>query len=320
MNPERISSNKSRLNLLWLVAQIGLGAIFLVAIFWTNQIDVQALWEHLTHAALMPLLGGIAAFVVTIWLNSLRLRLLLGSTVPAPYLLGATFFQNAMLTLMPWRLGETGLPLLLRGQFGIPLLDTVTIIIATRMIDLGIVLGVALASAGRLGFSVGLETGYVLAIGIFLILIAGMTAARYGKLPFSVSLRLRILSPLRTLRGLVPFLVLSVGVFCGATIQSTLVLNAMSLDAPLIDVAILNAWGLLAALLPIHPPGGWGTMDSIQLAILLRLSYEPVSSSISILSAHLFYMVLITLGGYIGWLVTQSISSARRHSIDVIQV
>jgi uncharacterized membrane protein YbhN (UPF0104 family) len=96
---------------------------------------------------------------------------------------------------------------------------------------------------------------------------------------------------------------LSASVFILTTLQATFALRSMGLNITLTDAAILNAVTLVAAILPIHPPGGWGTVDSIQVTLLQRLNYEPELSAPVILATHGFYTLLVLAGGFVGWLI-----------------
>jgi uncharacterized membrane protein YbhN (UPF0104 family) len=108
-----------------------------------------------------------------------------------------------------------------------------------------------------------------------------------------------IVNPIRFLY----FILLSVAIFILSTFQSMFALHAFGLALSVTDAAVLNALTLLAALLPIHPPGGWGTIDSIQIVILYRLNYQPEQLAAVILAAHCFYTLVVLSGGTVGWIM-----------------
>src|SRR4029079_12618841 len=100
----------------------------------------------------------------------------------------------------------------------------------------------------------------------------------------------------------------SVAVFGASVLQSAFALRAFGLTIPLPEIAILNAVTLLVAVLPLHPPGGWGTIDFIQLLVLQRLNIQAQIATPAILVTHGFYTVLVLLGGAFGWLLCRTLS------------
>jgi uncharacterized membrane protein YbhN (UPF0104 family) len=182
-------------------------------------------------------------------------------------------------------------------------MNSVSSVVAIRCADLLIIAGVALIGIRRVGFEISLSRVlYGIGVAVVLLSIAEISARRlYGRTFFGTLSRgvPLLFKPSRL--GILLFL--SLVIFSLTTLQSMFALKAFGLATSFTDVAVLNGLTLLAALLPIHPPGGWGTMDSIQIAILQYLNYQPAQSGPVILAAHCFYTLLVFLGGCAGWFI-----------------
>jgi uncharacterized membrane protein YbhN (UPF0104 family) len=269
----------------------------------SSGLNVEQLAQRLNQASPVLLLLGILCFLLSMALGALRYHLFLPKSISLSYLFGTALLQNALLTFMPWRTGEISYPLLLRRDHNISVVSSTTAILAIRLTDLLVVLAVALVSGAKLGLDVYI--GVSIFVAVVVVGLSGLIALRlWGeKAPARLQKLVAALAPLYGFRNLIRFLALSAAVFAATTMQSTFILRAMGFDIALIDVATLNALGLLVGLLPIHPPGGWGTIDTVQVLILERLGYNAKIALIAILAAHSFYTMLIFVGGVIGWLI-----------------
>jgi hypothetical protein len=302
-NSIKITKHRTIIRWLGLCAQCILGIALLRWIMLANHIDGGEFVQRLAQTSFVPLGLSVGCFALAMYLGALRYRLFLPAIVPTSYLIGTTLLQNALLTFIPWRLGEVSYPLLLRRDFQVPLAHSSAVIIVLRLIDLLIVCSVALLGGKQLGLDLrwaGVALGCItLAIGV--------TSVVLYRWPSAVPMWLRSLVTTFVALGqpkrLARFTLLSLGIFATTTLQSTLILQAVAFPITIPDVAVLSAISLLAALLPIHPPGGWGTMDSIQVAILGRLGYQASLSLPAILAAHTWFTLLIFVGGIIGWLL-----------------
>jgi hypothetical protein len=283
--------------------QFALGGVLLWFIVERVSIDWRSFGKIFAHASFIHLSWAIACFALSILLKPLQYSLLLPIPIRKNYMLGVILSQHALLTFLPWRLGEISLPVLLRQDQNVPLVNSISSVVAIRCGDLLIIAGVALVGIQRLGFEIGPST-IVWGIGAAAVLltVAEITSRRLHGLSF-----LRILTtavqPLFKLSCFGTLLFLSLAIFFLSTLQSMFALRAFGLAMSFGDVAVLNALTLLAALLPIHPPGGWGTIDSIQIVILQYLNYRPEQSGPVILAAHCFYTLVVFLGGCAGWAI-----------------
>jgi uncharacterized membrane protein YbhN (UPF0104 family) len=246
---------------------------------------------------------AVSCFALSNILKSVQCLVLLSPPVSSGYMAGVILSQNALLTFLPWRMGEIRFPILLRQDHNIPISKSVSSLIAIRSLDLLVVVIVATIGSQKLGFQISLSNIF-LAIGIVVTLVGAFDFAlrRLRGRTFLKSL-VDLIEPTRNPMRLGSVLVLSIGIFSLSTLQSTFALQALGLAVSLSDVALLNALTLLAALLPIHPPGGWGTIDSIQIAILHHLNYQPEHSVPVVLAAHCFYTLLVLSGGIFGWIL-----------------
>lgn len=286
-----------------LLLQVLLGGLALVWIASLNHLEIDRVVLHLQQIDWRLLLAGVGCFVATMLLTAWRYYLFLPAHIPYRYLVGVVFFQNALLTFVPLRMGEVGYPWLLRRDFNIPLASSTGVIVSIRMTDLAVVLAVALAGSPLLQFGANWLISGVLGLILFAGALSVLWLRWRWRVPALVQTFVVAVRPLRQPGRLLRFMALSVVVFGVTTVQSKLVFQSLALDLPVGSVAVLNALTLLAALLPIHPPGGWGTIDSVQTLIISRLGYDPAQALPAILATHSIYTVIILGGGLVGWLL-----------------
>lgn len=287
-----------------LAAQIFVGGLLL---WWLSQafdIDPGRLVERVVASDYLALTLSVLCFVLTMVCAAARYRLFLPAHIGTGYMIGVALMQQAFLSFLPLRLGEVSYPIALRRDYAIPLLRSAAMLMAVRLADLGLMLGIALAASIRLGIDVRLVTallGFGAALGA-----AGLCAlwylARDRLVGVGRSLT-ALVQPLRERRRLTAFLVLTAANIVFTTLQTSLILHALGLPLALLDVAAFNAISLLFALLPIHPPGGWGTTDTLQIFLLERLGHDAAVAAPIILAAHSLFTLLFALGGLIGWFI-----------------
>jgi uncharacterized membrane protein YbhN (UPF0104 family) len=291
----------------WLI-QIGIGLALLWWIAQWSNIDFEQLWLALRGASFLNLTLAIIFFVISIHLKTIQFQTCIGLTDLKMSLFGLFLVQNALVTILPWRIGEIGLPLLLVRSQNIPLTKSVSGIVIIRVVDLLIIALVAAIGSTSLGIDASRKTLAILLV----ILIIGFSAAR---LIFQRFLSLKIASAMSAIVACIPNSItlgkvglVSAAVFGASVLQSAFALRAFGLTIPLPEIAILNAVTLLVAVLPLHPPGGWGTIDFIQLLVLQRLNIQAQIATPAILVTHGFYTVLVLLGGAFGWLLCRKLS------------
>jgi uncharacterized membrane protein YbhN (UPF0104 family) len=309
---ERIGGKRARLVsplkvTRWLI-QIGIGLALLWWIVQWSRIDFEQLWLALRRASFLNLTFAIIFFLISIHLKTIQFQTCIGLNDLKTSLFGLFLVQNALVTILPWRIGEIGLPLLLLRSQNTPLTKSVSGIVIIRVVDLIIIALVAAIGSTSLGIDVSRETLAILVI----ILIMVFSAAR---LIFQRFLSLKIARVISTIVACIPnpitlgkVSLVSAAVFAASVLQSAFALRAFGLTIPLPEIAILNAVTLLVAVLPLHPPGGWGTIDFIQLLVLQRLNIEAQLATPAILVTHGFYTVLVLLGGAFGWLLCRKLS------------
>jgi uncharacterized membrane protein YbhN (UPF0104 family) len=281
---------------------VGIGLVWWM-VAWFN-IDGKRFVQAFRQASFMPLVLAMLCFAFSILLKSRQYLFVFSASLPKGYITGIILSQNALLTFLPWRMGELALPFLLRRDLHIPVAKSMASLIAIRGVDLSIVIIVGLILGRRLGFQMNLtQLGLVIGVALILLSLLGIVSRR---LRGQTLLWEAAGAAVKCLRSPVRFsclLLFSIGIFCLSTLQSMLTLQGFGLSISLYQIAWLNALTLLLALIPIHPPGGWGTMDSIQIATLHYFNYPAEDSAPIILAAHCFYTVLISLGGMLGWIL-----------------
>ena len=104
----------------WLI-QIGIGLALLWWIVQWSKIDFEQLWLALSRASFLNLTLAVIFFVISMHLKTIQFQTCIGLTDLKRSLFGLFLVQNALLTILPWRIGEIGLPLLLLRNQNIPL-------------------------------------------------------------------------------------------------------------------------------------------------------------------------------------------------------
>ncbi len=299
---KRIKGN-SALRGLGIIVQISVGLVLLLWLVRSNDIQFSEFLQRITQASIIPLILGIACFASVMALAALRYSLFLPAYIPNRYLFSLSLFQTAWLTFLPWRLGEISYPLMLQRDFGHSIKRSATSIFVIRMFDLLILFAVALIGSERYNLLFDPPNflgGSVLIICCVVVLGALVWRPKIRSLYGTIR---RVATGFLRDAQLAKLIIYSLAIFALSSLQSMFVLKAVALDIRLLDIAYLNAFTLLSALIPVHPPGGWGTIDSIQILLLGRLGYSPAVIVTPILAAHAFYSVLILAGGMSGWLL-----------------
>jgi uncharacterized membrane protein YbhN (UPF0104 family) len=288
---------------LLLFLQCVAGVLLLWWIVTARGVDIKQITDRFTLASIGPFVLGLLCFLAAMWQMALRYRLFPALSLSIPYLLSITLVQNALLTFVPWRAGEVGYPFFLRVDHNIPVASSIAAILAIRLADTLIVVIVALAGASRFGldlFRAGIVLAGIILLGILAVFFLPLWRKRA---PAWIQALASTLQSLREPSRLVGFTLLSIGIFVATSLQSALILRAVALPIRLSDAALFSALTVLAALLPIHPPGGWGTIDSIQIWLLGQIGHSPEVSASAILAAHSVYTLLILSGGFGGWIL-----------------
>jgi len=286
----------------WMV-QFGLGVLLLWWIVTSVNLDSKQLVQIFAQASLFQLTLAALCFAISMIMKAIQYHILLPPATSSIYLTGVSLSQTALLTFLPWRIGEVSFPLLLRKDYNVPITISMSLLLVIRLVDLLIVVTVSLVSSRKLGLNIhwaAIIFGIAAAVALFFVL---NFIRRRVRAAASLRAIIVALEPHCNVFRFGNLLLLSIGIFVTTTLQSTFALQAMGLAVTFPDIAFLNAVSLLAAVLPIHPPGGWGTIDSIQIVILQNLHYDPGVSAPVILATHCFYTLLILVGGVIGWLL-----------------
>ena len=291
----------------WLI-QIGIGLALLWWIVQWGKIDFEQLWLALSRASFLNLILAIIFFVISIYLKTIQFQTCIGLSDLKTSLFSLFLVQNTLVTILPWRIGEIGLPLLLLRSQNIPLTKSVSGIVIIRVVDLMIIVLVAAIGSTDLGIDISWKTLAILLVILAMVFsVARLIFQRISSLRMARAIR-AIVTAIPNSMTLGKITMLSAAVFGASVLQSAFSLRAFGLTIPLPEIAILNAVTLLVAVLPLHPPGGWGTIDFIQLLVLQRLNIQPQIATPVILVTHGFYTLLVLLGGAFGWLLCRKLS------------
>jgi uncharacterized membrane protein YbhN (UPF0104 family) len=281
--------------------QLGIGVVFVWWIFrWAN-LDFKHLWLAIRDASLLNLVFAVCFFVCSTALKTIQLQTCLPLSGTKRCAFGLILLQNAFLTILPFRIGEISLPLLLMRSQNLPLTNIVSSILIIRIIDLLVITVTAAVGAVMFGIILSLKT-----LGISVVVCCILVGA--AKLIFKKFMTSKAMQTISLVVACLPNLATlgkislgSTAVFGFSVLQSAFALQAFGLTIPISEVAFLNAVSFLLAVIPFHPPGGWGTVDLVQVIVLRRLNIQPEVATPVILVTHGFYTVLFFLGGVSGW-------------------
>lgn len=302
---------RSHRRLFFFIFQLVIGALAFFIIIHFTQVDFSDLKLRFENISWNWLALGVFFFFISMIIIALRYKTLIEDPqISLAYWFGLSLFMNSILTFVPFRIGELGFPYLLLKDQKVNLRTSLSVLIFVRIIDFLIVI-----LAGLWGFYyLHLDIDWYMILERWPLLIIALSI--FGTLLWVIgkepSLRTRLTSELIKWRDYFSSLILNIGkllstiilstsYFFIVSLQSLCILTAMGLHISLTHVITLSVITILASLLPIHPPGGWGTIDSIQILILSLLGYSLLVSS-TILSAHLVYSLLILFGGIVGWI------------------
>ena len=290
-----------------LILQIGIGIFSIYWVIRWGNISFDQILQRSTRVSYLPLILGVGLFILTTILSALRYSLLLQNKISFRYLTGLYLFQNVMLTITPWRIGEISFPVLLKKDYGINLIKSGSVLILIRIVDFVLLVSIVIISGYRIAIPFAWIWIPIIAI-IFVIMI--VLLANNKLLQVSIFERIKIewntLEPYRNARNIIVLFALSVAIVVSITMQTWFILRSVSFRIDLFDVLLFNAITLLASVLPIHPSGGWGTIDSIQSIVLTTMGYETQAAVTAILIAHTIYTMMILGGGVLGWLIRRS--------------
>jgi len=293
---------------IWFLIQIALVILAFYWVFISSDISFTQLVDRATHIALLPLFLGILFFVLNALINALRYSLLLPEGISMRYLTGVFLFQNTLITFIPWRVGEAGYPILLYRDHDIGLTKSISVLLLIRLLDMLIFMGIVFFLGGyRLSLPVAWIWAAMIAVAAGCVLLYLLN--RKLKIPVVKDLIHRareVLLSLRGARSVICILGLSFALVLTTSLQVWSILRSISFHMNYLDVIVFNAVTMLASVLPVHPPGGWGTIDSIQSITLTTMGYQMSEAVTSVLVAHSIYSVLIFAGGLAGWILRKN--------------
>ena len=226
--------------------------------------------------------------------------------------------HNVLNHLLPARVGEVSLPVLLRQQFAVDLMRGSAALVWLRVLDLHCLLVLALC-AGILssGFMPSLEFMNQHSIGAGI----AVSLAGFAALPIVAFLLLRSdrWQPLvqskrvnslseRLLAGIPSsYREFFVSWFWTWITWLVKLLTLAWLLSELLDLSLGAAavgvtGGELTAILPVHAPGGFGTYAAGVVAALLPFSVDSAAAFAAAAITHIFLFSAALLSGWLGWL------------------
>lgn len=269
----------------WL-PRIALAALITAAslahVLWIG--DPQAYLTVLRQADAALLLAAAAVLATAYMLRAFRVAIVLGAP-PARSLLRISVLHNLLSTVLPMKLGEAALPLLLRRGHMTPLSSGVGVLLGVRLFDmlaLAVVAGSVLATGGgRLGPLVAWPAALLAAAGVALVLALPRLSAvadrliawigrRWPRLAgFAVQVSASALNATGR-RGLL-LLVLSAAAWCCVLLAFYLAGRAFGLSATPAESALATSAAAFAFALPINGLAGIGPVQLTWAGVMAGL-------------------------------------------------
>ena len=226
----------------WTV-QFVLGVLLLWWIFTSVNLDGKQLVQIFTQASFFPLTLAALCFAISMIIKALQYHILLPPATSNVYLTGVALSQTALLTFLPWRIGEVSFPLLLRKDYNIPIMSSMSLLLVIRLVDLLIVVTVALMGSRKLGLNIhwaAIVLGIAAAVALFFVL---KSMGRRARAPASLRAIIVALEPHCNAFRFGNLLLLSIGIFINhAPIHFRLASYGLAVTLP--DIAFLNAVSL----------------------------------------------------------------------------
>ncbi|MBP1852432.1 lysylphosphatidylglycerol synthase domain-containing protein [Rhizobium halophytocola] len=226
--------------------------------------------------------------------------------------------HNVLNIMLPFRSGETSFPLLMRSEFGVPLLHGTSALLVMRLLDLH-----ALLAAGGLGLVAQADLA-PWAVALWLLFLVAPIPAFLAKEPVLGLLRPRLSGKLgRILAGIEDGLPKSLGGLVAAWLVTVVNWGTKMLVFAwvlgLMGVAPLSATfggaigGELASVLPFHAPGGVGTYPAGIVAGAVALGAERGQAAMASLArASINLHLLIVLSALLGAGLSLGLNEIRR--------
>ncbi|MAI16025.1 MAG: hypothetical protein CMP94_01410 [Gammaproteobacteria bacterium] len=300
---------------------IALGYCVLIEV-WLGWVAVLAPLFGLPTLLLVQML---ALLVLTYIVRALRLYSYFFSDIKRRFglTLAIMLTHNLFNHLLPARLGEASLPLLLRRHVDVDLLRGTSALLWFRFLDFHTLVSLALVAVFFVPESAQLLNGFflfadslgavlLLIIGVFLFIPLGMyllARRRHGALseqdPGWHKLLSRLLSGLPErmtdfwLSWMWTWLTWLVKLLALAWLLANLL--SISWAAALLGVS----GGELTAVLPIHAPGGFGTYASGIVGALVPFDTDLDATLIAAANTHLVLFSAALVSGVAGWLLLQ---------------
>ena len=284
-------------------------------------VDLSALRGDLASLKLPLVVLGFGVLGLNYLLRAWRFRLLLGlDRVQAKGLFGIVCLYATLNYLMPARLGEFSLPVLLKQVSGHQYSVGAASLIAARALDLFAV--AALFPLALLASHAALPTWVVHAGVVFVVFsgagVAGLLLYLRGHNPQPQQphlsrdrLRQRLwafmtrvtvaLSLMARQRSLIGSALLSLGIWLCIAFNFFLILAAAELDVPFIAAFVVTVVMIPLSFVPAQGFANVGSHEAAWLTVLVAMGFAPELAARATLLSHLILLAYVLLMGGIGW-------------------
>ncbi|MFH1072205.1 MAG: lysylphosphatidylglycerol synthase transmembrane domain-containing protein [Nanoarchaeota archaeon] len=327
----RAHSASKRIFTKWRVLQLAFSLILaaLLIYFLVSKISLTEAFTVLGNISLSWLLVAFLLYIFTTWLKGIRWRVILKNVISLKDSFSMMGFSSMFINLLPFRLGEFGMPYLLKKK-GIKLRNSLSYLIILRLFDF-----VSLVILFFLGLLLVGEAfrlpplAYILIIIAFVLMIFALFAIIFfpaqllgilkrilsrivplntknsacAKFLFKAELVSQEMAHLQKATILVNLFFLSLITWFLGVINLQIFLVSMGIAFPFTKTLLAITFQVLLSNLPIQGLAGFGTYEGFWALGFVLLGMDKSTAIISGLNSHLLLLLMTIILGIFGWLL-----------------
>ena len=277
---------------------------------------------------------GLGVLAMNYWLRAWRFRLLLERGKHIPGLFGVVYLYATLNYMIPARLGELSLPLLLNKVSGQRYSEGTASLIAARALDLvalAVLFPVALLASYPVLPGWARQVGLVFTLASILSMASLVWYLRTRK-PRQVQsdtsngvtivARLRLFSSqvLNRLTAILkqgrlpPLAPISVGVWLGISLSSFVILRAIGLELPFIAAFVVTILMLPLSFLPAQGFANLGIHEAAWLIGLTAMAVPAEVAARATLLSHMILLGYVMVMGGLGWTLAMLVRTRSPHA------
>jgi uncharacterized membrane protein YbhN (UPF0104 family) len=245
-----------------------------------------------------------------------RYRALLAHPVPYDVTFAISWFHNAMVRFLPFKLGEATYLVQMHRRLGVPMAQAVSSLFGARLLELLVIILLALLAVLVASDALPAQSPVIgLALGVLVVLggvslyyasnIVGALSrlvARWDWLAPRLARLALALAHLRQPRPFVLALAYSFGTYLGSFVPNALLLQALGVPIEGVTLVLLVSLGMFATAFPFSLSGFGMVEASWAGGLMLLAGYAPHQAASVGLMLNLAQQLTALFFGVLGWL------------------